>query len=988
MILAERCGVLSRRSSTRRAGAGRQIIPLLVLVLAGIPRLLTAQYLTRPERSWSTITTEHFDIHFPSEMAAWSQPVASRMESVAVAVNALVGNAPRGRVTVIVEDPSNVANGFAIPLLEGPVVFLWPTPPAPSPTFGAHREWGEMLAVHEYGHIAHLTVPSRNPRERWIWRFLPARIGPVARKSPAWVIEGYATYIEGKLTGDGRPYSVGRAAILREWALEGLLPSYGQLNSGAPFLGGAMRYLVGSAFLEWLAARKGEESLSHVWRRMSARVPRSFNTAFAGVYGALPDEMYGRFTVEVTEKALQVRRELQQAGMVEGEMVQHYRWSAGTPAVSPDGRLLAISVGARGKPPELQVWSTGTEPADTGGSRRRTRMLARDTLDVPAIDSFPPAKKVLARLRARAGRAMDSPRWFADGERLLVTRDEPLGDGAVRPDLFVWNFRRHSLRRVTHGAAVRFADPAPDGTSATAVRCNGGVCDLVLVRLTDGSVRVLVAGAPDVTWYRPRWSPDGTTLAAAVHRDGRWRVALVDVATGSARVIDAGDSASRYTPSFTRDGRELVLVSERGGVANLEAISLDGSVPRPLTRVLGAVLAADLSRADGYVYFTTLHAKGFDLRRLKPGDSTTSVRDSRAIRLDPALFPAAPPDPVRLPPILPAKVGEARGYGIGPRHWRLLPGGLAGPDGAMALLAVSNTDPIARLGIVAQGGYGDRGSWHGGSLAAELRSSVIRLSGAGWYTEHAPSKQRAGTSGQLRVDARYTGFAGSLSAARNTALWAAQVRGIVSGGVIDGYQMNDDLRRLASAEMHARLTLPLGGLMAEPEGFLQLSRGTTAGNSWSRGIVRGALTVTSSGRFLRGEALAGHVTAAGAADFGRTYEQFLVGGNAPPFADAAVHTERIPLPGVPVGVASGERIGYARLSLGGVTLLEPSLTFISAGARREVWQRLVAVERELTLPSLGFARLPAVRARAGLSYSIDAPYERKARAYATLTYAP
>ena len=86
-------------------------------MLALAPCSVSAQYLTRPERNWRTIATAHFDVVYPSDMAAWSEPVAARMESVAAAVNTLVGNAPRGRVTVIVEDPSNVANGFAIPFL-------------------------------------------------------------------------------------------------------------------------------------------------------------------------------------------------------------------------------------------------------------------------------------------------------------------------------------------------------------------------------------------------------------------------------------------------------------------------------------------------------------------------------------------------------------------------------------------------------------------------------------------------------------------------------------------------------------------------------------------------------------------------------------------------------------------------------------------------------------------------------------------------------
>ena len=58
-----------------------------------------------------------FDIHFPAEMERWTRLVASQMESVATAVNEVVGNAPESRVTVIVEDPSNIANGFALPFL-------------------------------------------------------------------------------------------------------------------------------------------------------------------------------------------------------------------------------------------------------------------------------------------------------------------------------------------------------------------------------------------------------------------------------------------------------------------------------------------------------------------------------------------------------------------------------------------------------------------------------------------------------------------------------------------------------------------------------------------------------------------------------------------------------------------------------------------------------------------------------------------------------
>ena len=132
-------------------------------------------------------------------------------------------------------------------------------------------------------------------------------------------------------------------------------------------------------------------------------------------------------------------------------------------------------------------------------------MVARDPLDVPAIDSFPPPRRALATLSARDGFGHDYPRFFADGRRVLVSRDVPRGDGTTRPDLFVWDWRSGSIARITRGASIRQADPSPDGRSAVGVRCADGICDLVRADLASGLVTVVVAGSPSVTWHRPRW---------------------------------------------------------------------------------------------------------------------------------------------------------------------------------------------------------------------------------------------------------------------------------------------------------------------------------------------------------------------------------------------------------------------------------------------------------------------------------------------------
>jgi hypothetical protein len=308
-------------------------------------------------------------------------------------------------------------------------------------------------------------------------------------------------------------------------------------------------------------------------------------------------------------------------------------------------------------------------------------------------------------------------------------------------------------------------------------------------------------------------------------------------------------------------------------------------------------------------------------------------------------------------------------------------------EGGMATLAVSNTDPIGRIGVIALAGLGNRGTWRGGSLALETRRAPVHVGVSGWHTEQQPSEQKAYGEAPSSFDARYVGAAGDLSYSRQHAVWGVSARVGGTGGFLDGKQLDRESRTLGVGEVRGRLTTGVGRQTVSLAGGFEGARGTTAGDNWSLGVSRGSLTVSQRTMFVRLEATAGHVSPAGGADFGRAYEQFLVGGSALPFADAAFHGNRIVLPGVPVGLVSGQRVGVARMVLGG-RVVEPSVTWVAGGDRRTEWKRVYAVERELIFPSLGYARLPAVRVRAGVSYSVDAPFERKVRPYVSLVYRP
>jgi hypothetical protein len=959
----------------------RAVVRCAWLLLPLPARPLSAQVFTRPELHWETIHTAHFDVHFPRAMRPWATDAAGRLEAVRGAVVALVGSGPSRKVTVVIDDPYNVSNGASLPILDKPTIILWPTPPEPSDEIGHVRDWAELLTVHEFAHIAHLTRPSRNPLQRAVWRLLPLDISPIARNSPRWVIEGYATYVEGRITGSGRPNSVARAGVLRQFALEGRLPTYAQLNGSPQYLGGAMAYLVGSAFLEWLVARSGEESLPRLWQRMTARDDRDFGTAFFGVFGDTPQALYGRFTADLTGKALRAADDIAAAGLDSGETFQHLTWYTGDPAVSRDGASIAVPVRVPGRPSRIVVWSTAPARPDSADLAAQARMLARDPDDVPTVRPYPAARRPVAILEAARGVGFDLPRFFADGDRLLVTHDEPLRDGVFRPDLYEWNLRTDEVRRITHGAAVRGADPAPDGHAAIGVRCLGGVCDLVRIDLRRGSVTVLLAGSPTREYYRPRYAPDGRTGVVTVHDGDHWHLEAFAVDTGGATDVHAVgplDGASRYAASYVQGGASVVTVSELGGVQHLEIVELATGAMHPLAATTGGAVAPDASLADSHVYFLSLSARGRDLHRVDAAD----VRSSAIPTLSPTLAPAAVPLTPRTDSLVPIVVASPTAYGVGPREYRYLPGGSFAPDGHYVTLWVGSSDPVGRLAWNAQGSLGDAGAWRGAAAGIAWRGLPVLVTLSAFAVSQFPSRQSAGRFARDSLDATDRG-------------------GLLSADYIDfGTQITSQARLGVST---ARLAVDDGPGRARTLGFAAYSGaadfsrgdltllgsvgglgtvGTTDGTAWRRLLLRVAITAGVGGSLVRYGVTYGTVNRDAPA-----FEQMVAGGTPSPLTDSTLLSQRIAVSALPLGVVGGHQLLDQRLEgdAGVVALYYDRLSTITSGdANHDVY----GAEVRGDFPRVPFLALPSAWVTAGMGYSISAPFKYKLRGYVGVRYTP
>lgn len=317
-----------------------------------------------PWAPWQTLTTPHYRVHFPPPLADWAREVAGEIEGVHDRVTTLVGYQYPGPIQVVLADPVAEANGLAVPLLTAPHVVLWRTEPESDSVLGTFPgAWSEVLLAHELAHIHHLTRPVRPGASTSPFR---PPLGPLVLKAPRWVSEGYATLVEGRVTGSGRPHSALRAAVLRQWARAGKLPAYGDLDRDKGFLGSAMAYLVGSAYLEWLERQRPEppDPLQRLWKQLASRRHRSFPDAFRATFGFDPRDGYQRFQAEVGHDALEWEAHLRAQGLREGALWLRVDGGVADLGVSPDGKRLLARLETR-RNPGLAVWdlAAGTAPA-------------------------------------------------------------------------------------------------------------------------------------------------------------------------------------------------------------------------------------------------------------------------------------------------------------------------------------------------------------------------------------------------------------------------------------------------------------------------------------------------------------------------------------------------------------------------------------------------------------------------------------------------
>lgn len=542
----------------------------MVLSLAG------PAFANHPEREWKVKRSEHFALHYYDGLENTSARILAAAEAhYARLAKAFGVTKPSAEPIPIIITHDSFFNGEAEPIKDR--ITLDPGL-ASSSIVGTER-----FVAHELAHVMTFQALDKGNKLAQL-----NNLGGL----PTWFLEGVAQYA-------AEYWYPSTDRMLRLATLEHrLLTSSERANFRVlGVYAGAAGYNEGFALCRYMFETEGPGSLATLMEHLRSG-KRSFASAIEATFGK---------TLPAIESGWRASLQTAYAKQIQGmaavppeatKLVPSESECVSTKArLSPDGKRLAY------------LSSAGQD---------RFLYLRGNLMGMLSLFVSEPDGRNAKRVPAPKGMLSDFC-WSADGKSIAYAAIAQDKDGNPVHDAFVVSLATGKTTRLTTGGNVQSVAWRPRTGQVAVVTVTDGQNRIRLFEpAKPGEGRVLLAGDADAQYRDLAWRPDGSALALSTYAvGGSARLALLDPEGGKLTPLTApGFHENDTAPAWTPDGRLLVFVSDRGGMANLYQLSLLTRAVAPLTHVYRGAEAPSLSPDGKRVLFTSFKAQGAEIYAL------------------------------------------------------------------------------------------------------------------------------------------------------------------------------------------------------------------------------------------------------------------------------------------------------------------------------------------------------------------------------------
>ncbi len=563
-----------RRCDRRPTGALRHLKRVFAAaLLAAATQAGAASF--DPDLTWRTLETEHFRIHFHQGEEALADEFATSAEEVYATMTAEMRWEPRHRTEVVLVDRTDQANGYATTLPRNTIV-VYVTAPEGDSTLGLYEDWNRAIFTHELTHILHLDTNRGIVRAvRWVI----GRIASTNQLSPAWMVEGLATFQETRHTPGGRGRTPAVDMIKRTAVLEDAFPPLGNLDGfQAALPAGNLRYLFGQDFIQYIADQSHPDAWTDWTHTYGGHIP--YLLPAKEVFGRRLPELYRGWKASLDVRYRAQAATITAEGIRDGRTVSDSAAHCIAPRWSPDGERI--------------VWSC---------------IHPKKGLTIWMADDRANAAEVLID-----DRAAEAFTWRSDSQAFAYAGTHIVNRFNTWSDVYLHTLGSERPTALTSGARAR--DPAfsPDGSRLLVV--TNAVQNNQLEVLTVDRRRTALTTNTDHTQYStPRYSPDGERIAVSMWREGRRDLWLLDP-SGQPLERLTDDVALDNDPEWSADGETLYFSSDRSGVPNIYALHLETRALRQVTNVLTGASAPSLHPDGQQLAYQAYSRNGWQVRVL------------------------------------------------------------------------------------------------------------------------------------------------------------------------------------------------------------------------------------------------------------------------------------------------------------------------------------------------------------------------------------